>query len=83
MLLTLGTVAVTAGMVDTVLLATVLTAIEAVTVMAALAVPDSAQGLLMWGGEVRIAFKVLVSKGAHDSLDGAHVSRPCMRELRR
>ena len=83
MLLTLGTVAVAAGMMDTVLLATTLALREAVAVVAALALLDGAADLAGRGGEGGIALQGRWGEGSEDVTQGRHGRSPCMRALRR
>ena len=83
MLLTLGTVPVTTGMLDAVVLPAALALIEAVAVMSALALLDGTDGLAVRGGEVGITRKVLWRKGGEDIADGGHGRSPCMSELMR
>ena len=83
LLLTLGTVPVAAGMIDTVVLATTLALIEAVAVVPALALLDGTDDLAVRGGEGGIAFQILWRKSGEDILQGGHGWSPCMRALRR
>ena len=82
-LLTLGTVAVATGMLDTVLPPTAWALIEAVAVVSALAVLDSADDLAVGGGQVGRALQVFWSKSGEDIAEGGHGRSPCMRALRR
>jgi hypothetical protein len=82
-LLTLGTVAVAPGMVHTGLPPTCWARLEAVAVVAALAVWDGADHLMGWGGKVRIALQRLGSKGGAEVAPGGHGKSPCMRGFRR
>ena len=82
MLLTLRTVPVATGMIDAVLFSTALALIEAMAVMAALALLDGTDGLAVRGGEVRMTRQVLGRKGGEDIADGSHSRSPCMRALR-
>jgi hypothetical protein len=83
MLLTLGTVAVATRMIDAVLPPTTWALIEAVAVVSALAVLDSADDLAVGGGQVGIALQVFWSKSREDIAEGGHGRSPCMRVLRR
>ena len=83
MLLALWTVPVATGMIDAVFFPTVLALREAVSVMAALAMLDSTDGLAVRGGEVGITRKVRWRKGVEDIAEGGHGRSPCMRALRR
>lgn len=83
MLLTLGTVPVAAGMIDTVLLTTTLALIEAVAVVSALALLDGADDLAVRGGEGGIALQILWRTSGEDISQGRHGRSPCMRALRR
>ena len=83
MLLALGTVPVATGMIDAVVLATTLALIEAVAIVPALAMLDSADGLAMRGGQMGIALQVLWRKGGEDIAESRHGRSPCMRALRR
>ena len=57
---------IAAGMLNAVLPATVLALIEAVPVVSAAAVLDGADGLLVRGGQVGIALKILRSVSVED-----------------
>ena len=83
MLLTLGAVAVATGMVDAVLPPTVGALIEAMAVVAALAVLDGADDLAVCEGEVGVTLQVFWRKGVKDIAEGGHGRSPCMRGLRR
>jgi hypothetical protein len=83
MLLTLRAMTIATGMIDTVLPPTMLALIEAVTVMAALALLDGTDDLAMRHGEMRVALQVLGRKGGENIAEGGHGRRPCMRVLRR
>ena len=83
MLLTLGTVTVTTGMIDAVVSATAWALIEAVAVRTALALLDGTDGLAVRGGEVGVALQVFWRKGGKDIAQGGHGRSPCMRALRR
>src|SRR5207244_8224323 len=72
MLLTLGAVAIAAGMMDAVLPPTVLALIEAVAVVSALAVLDGADDLTVGEGQMGVALQVLGRKGGEDSAEGGH-----------
>jgi hypothetical protein len=72
MLLTLRAVAVATGMVDAVLPLTVWALREAVAVMAAVAVLESADGLAVREGEVGGALQVCRRKGGQDVAEGGH-----------
>ena len=72
MLLTLGAVAIAAGMMDAVLPPTVLALREAVAVVAALAVLDGADDLTVGEGQMGVALQVLLGKGREDSTQGGH-----------
>ena len=78
MLLTLRAVAIATGMMDAVVFATALALREAVAVMSAAAVLDGADGLVVRGGQVRRALKILWRKGGEDIPDGSHDWNPCM-----
>lgn len=75
-MLTLRAVAIPAGMIDAVLFTTALALIEAVAVMSATAVLDGADGLVVRGGEVGIALKILWREGVEDIADGGHDWNP-------
>ena len=83
MLLTLWTVAVATGMMDAVVSPTALALVEAVTVMAALALLDGADDLAVCSGEGGRALQVFWSKGSEELAPGSHGRSPCMREFRR
>jgi hypothetical protein len=83
MLLALGTVAVATGMMDAVLPPTALALREAVAIVPALALLESADDLAVRGGEVGIVLQVLWGEGIEDVTQGGHGRRPCMRALRR
>jgi len=72
MLLTLGAVAIAAGMLDAVLPPTVWALIEAVAVVSALAVLDGADDLAVGEGQLGVALQVLGRKGGEDSAEGRH-----------
>jgi hypothetical protein len=78
MLLALGTVAVATGMIDTVVFAAALALVEAAAVMPTAAVLDGADDLVVRGGEVGIARKVLRGEGVEDIADGRHAWNPRM-----
>ena len=81
MMLTLGAVAIATGMMDAVVSPTALALIEAMAVVAALAMSDGADDLAVRGGEVGITLKVLWRKGVEDIAEGGHGRSPCRREL--
>jgi hypothetical protein len=83
MLLPLGTVAVTTGMIDAMLSPTAWALIEAMAVGAALALLDSADGLAVCSGEGGRALQVLRGKSREDIAESRHGSSPCMSALRR
>ena len=83
MMLTLRAVAIPAGMIDAVVFATAVALIEAMAVMSALALLDSADGLARRGGQMGRALQVLWRKGGEDIAEGRHGRSPCMRVLRR
>ena len=83
MLLTLGTVAVPTGMVDTVLPPTGVALIQAVTILSAAAVLDGADDLAVGSGEVRIPLQVFWRKRGEDVAESGHDRSPCMRAFRR
>ena len=66
MLLALRAVAVATGMIDAVLLTTTWTLIEAMAVMAALALLDGVDHRAVRAGEVGVALQVVWSKGGED-----------------
>jgi hypothetical protein len=66
MLLTLGTVAVATGMIDAVLPSTAWALIEAMSIVSALAVLDSADDLAVCEGQMGVALQVFWSKGGED-----------------
>ena len=66
------------GMIATVVLATAVALVEAVAVMPAAAVLDGADDLVVRGGEVGIALKVLRGAGVEDIADGSHAWNPRM-----
>jgi hypothetical protein len=70
-------------MIDTVVSFTAWALIEAVAVMAALAISDSADGLAVHSGEVGVAFQIFWRKGVKDIAEGGHGRSPCIRVLRR
>jgi transcriptional regulator of nitric oxide reductase len=72
MLLTLGAVAIAAGMMDAVLPSTVLALREAVAVVAALAVLDGADDLAVGEGQMGVALQVLGRKGGEERAEGRH-----------
>jgi len=72
MLLTLGAVAIAAGMMDAVLPPTVLALIEAVAVVSALAALDGAADLAVGEGQMGVALQVLGRKGGEASAEGGH-----------
>ena len=82
MMLTLGAVAIAAGVVDAVLPATALAVIEAVSIMSALAVLNGPHGLVVGERQMGIALEVLWRIGLEDVAD-CHEASPCMRELMR
>ena len=71
-LLTLGAVAVATGMLDAMLLPTVLALREAMAVRAALALLDGAEDLAVRSGEVGITLQVLWGKRREDLAEGGH-----------
>ena len=83
MLLTLGTVAVATGMIDTVLATTVGALIEAMAIRAALALLEGRDGLAVRGGQVGIALQVFWCTSRDDIAEGRHGRSPCMSELMR
>jgi hypothetical protein len=83
MLLPLGTVAVATGMMDAVLASTAWALIEAVAIMAALALWDGAEDLSVCGRKGRITLQVFGRKGGADGAEGGHGRNPCRRALRR
>jgi hypothetical protein len=83
MLLALRTVPVATGMRDAVLRATALALIQAVAIVPALALLDSADGLALRSGQMGITLQVLWRKGRADIAEGRHGRSPCMRALRR
>jgi hypothetical protein len=83
MMLTLWAVAVATGMMDAVLPPTVLALIEAVAVMAALALLDGADDLSVCGGERRRAVEGLWGERCEDIAEGGHGRSPCIRAFRR
>jgi hypothetical protein len=83
MLLTLRAMTIAAGMIDTVLAFTARALREAVAVMAALAISDSADGCAVRGGEGGGAFQIFWRKGVQDVAEGGHGRSPCRRVLRR
>ena len=83
MLLTLGTVAVATGMLDTGLSATVGALREAMAIGAALALWDGRDGLAVGGGQVGRALQGCWRKSRDDLAQGGHGRSPCMRALRR
>ena len=83
MLLPLGTVAVTTGMMDAVVSPAAWALREAVAVGSALALLDSADGLAVCSGEGGIALQGLRGKSSEDIAESRHGRSPCMRALRR
>jgi hypothetical protein len=83
MILTLGAVAIAAGVVDAVLPATALAVIEAVSIVSALAVLNGTNGLVVGERQMGIALEVLWRVGLADVADGGHEASPCMRALMR
>jgi hypothetical protein len=72
MLLTLRTMAMATGMMDTVVAPTVLALRKAVAVRAALALLDGADDVAVGGGEVGVALQVFRRKGSKESAEGGH-----------
>jgi len=70
-------------MIDAVVPPTVLALIEAMAVVAALALLDGADDLAVRDGEVGVVRKIFWSKGVEDIAEGGHGWSPCMRALRR
>jgi hypothetical protein len=83
MLLALWTVAVATGVMNAVFFPTAGALREAMPIMAAAAVLDSAADLTVRGGEGRIALQVCWRKGGEDITQGGHGRSPCMRKLMR
>jgi hypothetical protein len=83
MLLTLGPVAVATGMMDAGLPPTALALREAVAIVPAVALLESAEDLAVHGGEGGIVLQVLWGEGIEDVTQGGHGRKPCMRVLRR
>jgi hypothetical protein len=83
MLLTLGAMTMATGMIDAVLPSTVLALREAMAVVAALALSDGTNSLVVGGGQVGLALKVFWGKGGEDIAAGGHGRSPCMRACRR
>ena len=83
MLLALGTGAVATGMMDAVWPPTAWALREAVALVPALAMLESADDLAVRGGEVGIVLQGLWGAGIEDVTQGGHGRRPCMRALRR
>ena len=83
MLLTLGTVAVTTGMMDAVVSPAARALREAVAVGSALALLDGADDLAVGSGEGGRAFQVLRGTSSEDIAESRHGSSPCMSALRR
>ena len=77
-MLTLRAVAIATGMIDAVVFATAWALGEAVAVMPAAAVLDGADDLVVRGGEVGIALKVLRGEGVADIAEGSHAWNPRM-----
>jgi len=72
MVLTLRAVTVTTGMIDTVLLPTVVALIQTVTIMPALALLDGADNLTVCKGQLGVVLQVFWSKGGADLAKGCH-----------
>jgi hypothetical protein len=83
MLLTLGTVVVATGRMDTVLLTTTVARREAMTVVSAVALLDGADDLARRRGQLGLALQGLWRKGSEEIAEGRHGRSPCMRVLRR
>jgi len=83
MVLTLGAVAVAAGVMDTVLSATAVAPREAMTVMSAVAMAAGGHGLAVRQRQLGKAFEILWRIRLEDSLDGGHERSPCRSEVRR
>jgi hypothetical protein len=83
MLLTLGTVAVATGMIDAVWSPTALALREAMAIVPALALLESAYDLSVRGGTVGRALQGLWCEGMEEVTQGAHGRSPCLRAGRR
>jgi hypothetical protein len=83
LLLALGTVAVATGMVHVMLPPTGGALIQAVAVVAAVAVWDGTEDLTVGEGQMGVALPILGCKGGADVAEGGHGRRPCLRALRR
>jgi hypothetical protein len=79
LLLTLGTVAGATGRMDAVVAPTVWTLREAVSLVAALTVWESADDLAVREGEVGGTLQVFWCTGGAESPEGSHGRSPCMR----
>jgi hypothetical protein len=83
MLLALGAMTVTTGMLDAMAPPTAGTLIETVTVMATAALLEGAEDLAVGERQLGIALQVLRREGDDEVTEGGHESNPCMRVLRR
>lgn len=83
MVLTLGAVAVATGVIDAVLSPAALTLIEAVSIVAALAVLDGTDDLSVGERQMGVALQVLWGEGLEDIAQGDHGRSPCMSALMR
>jgi hypothetical protein len=72
LLLALGTVAVATGMVHVMLPSTRVALIEAVPIVAAVALLDGTEDLAVGEGQLGVALQVLGSKGGADLAEGGH-----------
>jgi hypothetical protein len=81
--LTLGAVSVAAGMVDTVVVATALARIQAVSRVSAWAVLHGTDGFSVRQGQMGVAFQGLWRGSLADVANGGHGRRPCRREVMR
>jgi hypothetical protein len=83
MLLTLGAVPVAAGRLDTVVSPTGWARREAMAVVAAWTVWESAEDLAVGEGQMGGALQGLRGKGREEITQGGHGRSPCLRVLRR
>jgi hypothetical protein len=83
MLLALGTVAVATGMIDTVVCPAALALLEAMAIMAALALLDGTDDFAVCSGKVGVALQVCWRASGENLAQGGHGSSPGMRALRR
>ena len=83
LVLTLGTMAIAAGMRETVVLSTALAGIEAVAVGTGAACADGLHGFEVCRRQIGGACEVLCAIGSEDGGDRSHDGNPCMTVLMR